>query len=299
MGFVPRDRGTLSDRSLFLQKRSENFRIYYSAETIGQACTTGLYALVADGVHSPQPRKLGRGSQLYCIHGVCGNGVEVPLVFVITARKTKAIYTHLDYEKAAINAARSLFGEAKVVGRAFHMAQAWNRQLDRLGLSKCIIGKARDRRIARWWGTLKGLEFLAKHLRSAVRALRGPPVPIGHQVYRKCQSFLSLATFFTLLLNLFRAVSCFSRCLRTTWMSGSFKDLLCKWRIKELRATNLAEAFHNSDLEAKCALHRLERIPHEGKEPRERDALSKQWIDEEMASFECLYRLRRGQDHHV
>ncbi|KIH52440.1 hypothetical protein ANCDUO_17459 [Ancylostoma duodenale] len=151
MGFVPRDPGTSSDSSLFLQERSENFRIYYSAETIGQqACTTGLYALVADGVHSPQPRELGRGSQLYCIRGV--------------------------------------------VGRASHMAQAWNRRLDRLGLAKYIT------------------------------------------------------------------------------------DL---------------------DLEAKCALHRLERIPHEGKELRKRDALSRQWIDEEMASFECLYRLRRVQDHHV
>ncbi|KAL6723406.1 hypothetical protein Aduo_018417 [Ancylostoma duodenale] len=97
----------------------------------------------------------------------------------------------------------------------------------------------------------------------------------------------------------------FFRYLRTTWMSGSYKDLWCKWGIKELRTTNLAEAFHSSlqrmlncdhpplatlikafkdlDLEAKCALHRLERMPHEGKELRKRDALRRQRIDEEMA----------------
>ncbi|RCN34511.1 hypothetical protein ANCCAN_19650 [Ancylostoma caninum] len=189
MEFVPRDLETLFDGSLFLQERNENFHIYYSAETRKQACTIGLYALVADGVHSPQPKELGRGSQLYCIHGVSGNATEIE-------------------------------------GCAFHMAQASNRRRDKLGLAKYITGKARDRRIARWWETLKGLVFLPKRLRSAVRALGGPPVPRGHQSYRKCQSFL--------------------RYLRTTWMSGSFKDLWCKWGIKELRTTNLAEAFHSS-----------------------------------------------------
>ncbi|KIH64386.1 hypothetical protein ANCDUO_05305 [Ancylostoma duodenale] len=43
----------------------------------------------------------------------------------------------------------------------------------------------------------------------------------------------------------------------------------------------LIKALKDLDLEAKCALHRLERMPHEGKELRKR--LRRQRIDEEMA----------------
>ncbi|KAK6035821.1 hypothetical protein COOONC_26674 [Cooperia oncophora] len=56
------------------------------------ACCTGLYAIVADGVHTKQPKEL---MQLYCVHGVCDGGVEVPLLYAMTAHKTEDVYTKI------------------------------------------------------------------------------------------------------------------------------------------------------------------------------------------------------------
>ncbi|EYC22187.1 hypothetical protein Y032_0017g3203 [Ancylostoma ceylanicum] len=47
----------------------------------------------------------------------------------------------LDYEKAAMKAAKMIFTESVVQGCAFHLAQDWNRQAAVLGLRKYIAGK--------------------------------------------------------------------------------------------------------------------------------------------------------------
>ncbi|KAK6035781.1 hypothetical protein COOONC_26714 [Cooperia oncophora] len=60
-----------------------------------------------------------------------------------------------------------------------------------------------------------GIVFLPTPLLPTVRALRGPPVPAATQSTS-----------------------------HTTWMQGPFKNMWCKWKVEELRTTNLAEAFH-------------------------------------------------------
>ncbi|CAJ0606035.1 unnamed protein product [Cylicocyclus nassatus] len=322
MANVPSDLQCLCDGALFLQEQSERFHIYFSERTIQKACSVGLNVLVADGVHSAQPKELARSGQLYSVHGVCGNGVEVPLVYAITTKKTTAIYKKifeklktllqsfgaredlrivLDFEKSSINAAKRTFAGAQLEGCSFHMAQAWNRRKDKLGLRQYLCGPTRERRISRWWEMLKGLVFLPKRLRARVRALEGPPVPRGHDAYRKCARFL--------------------RYLRNTWLSGMYKNLWCKWKKFEMRTTNLAEAFHSSlqkilncdhpplgtlirvlkdlDLEAKCALYRAERMPLEGKRLRRRDVLRREKITAEMTSFDHRLRMGRLRNHQV
>ncbi|KIH64038.1 hypothetical protein ANCDUO_05657 [Ancylostoma duodenale] len=134
------------------------------------AAQLGLHTLVTEGVHSFQPRQLKRKGQLYTVHGVCSNGVEVPLLYAICNAKQYPVMKHLwssiqvyttilghmkdaldaavptrlrivlDYKKAAINAAKRVFPHAIVQGCAFHLAQAWNRRGDRLGLRRSIKG---------------------------------------------------------------------------------------------------------------------------------------------------------------
>ncbi|KAK6054355.1 hypothetical protein COOONC_08140 [Cooperia oncophora] len=228
--------------------------------TIQMARENGLYGTVADGSHSLQPKTLGRYAQLYCVHGVCNQDLDVPLMFCIMEKKTrrgyKRVFEHLkrsllgetprrivlDFEKAAIHAANKVFPNATVEGCAFHLAQAWNRKRNHLGLQRYLKGAEKDERVVNWWETLKGsvnffvhcvqinstyisagMVFLPQDLWPEVRALRGPPVPSG-DLHDRCQDFLNY--------------------LETTWLSGPFKDLWCKWRVEELRTTNLAEAFH-------------------------------------------------------
>ncbi|KAK6050540.1 hypothetical protein COOONC_11955, partial [Cooperia oncophora] len=150
-----------------------------------------------------------------------------------TRRGYKRVFEHLkrksarrivlDFEKAAIHAANKVFPNATVEGCAFHLAQAWNRKRNHLGLQKYLKGAEKDERVVNWWETLKGMVFLPQDLWPEVRALRGKPVPSG-DLHDRCQDFLNY--------------------LETTWLSGPFKDLWCKWRVEELRTTNLAEAFH-------------------------------------------------------
>ncbi|KAL6731871.1 hypothetical protein Aduo_002693 [Ancylostoma duodenale] len=254
------------------------------------------------GVINLAPWILARDRPLGILPDNQGSRSAIDRTKPIRARKTKAIYKRifghlkdqlerygarrdlrivLYYEKAAINAANSLFREAKVEGCAFHMAQAWNRRRDKLGLAKYFTRKARDRRIAWWWETLKGLVFLLKRLRSAVRALKGPPVPRGYQAYRKCQSFLRpLVQVGDKRIKELRRIEAFHSSLQ--------RMLNCD----HPPLATLIKTLKDLDLEAKC-------MPHEGKELRKRDALRRQRIKEEMACFESVYRLRRVQDHHV
>ncbi|XGW34744.1 hypothetical protein V3C99_018621, partial [Haemonchus contortus] len=181
---IPEELAQLSDGTTFVHEQDQELHVYYSERTIEMACTNGLYAIVADGVHTKQPKEL---MQLYCVHGVCNGGVEVPLLYSMTARKTEDVYLRifghlknlferyrprpmqplrivLDFEKASIAAVRRLFPEAKVEGCAFHLAQAWNRRRDTCNLRKFMQGHGRVPVVAEWWDTIKGVVFLPKRL---------------------------------------------------------------------------------------------------------------------------------------
>ncbi|KHJ88793.1 hypothetical protein OESDEN_11404 [Oesophagostomum dentatum] len=256
-----------------------------------KACDNGLYTLVADGVHTKQPKTL---VQLYCIHVVYGGGIEVPLVYALTARKLEetyeTIFTHLQnlllryrprpmqrlrvvLELPAINAAKRVFTDSIVQGCAFHLSQAWNRQRDKCRITDYIQGETRDERVEEWWDTIKGVFFLPERLRRGVGALHNPPAPEDHPAHPGCLQFLHY--------------------LWSTWFEGPFAELWCKWELTELRTTNLAEAYHSRlnttfptdhpdmrtlleklraiNLEAVCTLQWLENNPGREKRLRRRD----------------------------
>ncbi|KAK6043893.1 hypothetical protein COOONC_18604 [Cooperia oncophora] len=66
----------------------------------------GLYGIVADGSHSLQPKTLGRYAQLYCVHGVCNQDLDVPLMFCIMEKKTRR-----GYKRVFEHLKRNLLGE--------------------------------------------------------------------------------------------------------------------------------------------------------------------------------------------
>ncbi|KAK6039555.1 hypothetical protein COOONC_22940 [Cooperia oncophora] len=101
-------------------------------------------ALVMDGFHNLQPDVTNKTGQLYIIHGVTTNGVDMPAgSSLITTKKTYALYEKifrkmkealtaqrredlrivLDFERAAIRAAENVFRRASVEGCAFRLAQ--------------------------------------------------------------------------------------------------------------------------------------------------------------------------------
>ncbi|KHJ79747.1 hypothetical protein OESDEN_20597, partial [Oesophagostomum dentatum] len=149
----------------------------------------------------------------------------------------------LDFEKAAITAARKTFTNATVEGCGWHLAQAWTRKRNSLGLRPYILGRKKNKRVANWWNTIKGLlrsqgheqknstlfvgvPFLPEEMVGRVPALYRPPVPRNDPAYMKCKEFLAY--------------------LSVNWLDGPFKGLWCKWQVTELRTTNLAEAFHSN-----------------------------------------------------
>ncbi|XGW34745.1 hypothetical protein V3C99_018621, partial [Haemonchus contortus] len=107
---IPEELAQLSDGTTFVHEQDQELHVYYSERTIEMACTNGLYAIVADGVHTKQPKEL---MQLYCVHGVCNGGVE-NLFERYRPRPMQPLRIVLDFEKASIAAVRRLFPEAKV-----------------------------------------------------------------------------------------------------------------------------------------------------------------------------------------
>ncbi|RCN35254.1 hypothetical protein ANCCAN_18895, partial [Ancylostoma caninum] len=221
-----------------------------------KAVNNGLLALVADGVHKLNPRTERRApermeeGQLYTIHGVYRGGFEVPLLFAVTRNKSEDDYVTIfgkmkeavqavpsdtpntepqlrivvDFKMAAINAARAVFPLSSTEGCAWHLTQAWVRNRNRLGLLRFLKGGERDPRVVHWGKTLKGLPFLPRDHFHLVNALTVVPVEHSHPAYEPCQNFLDY----------------FNR----TWMRGPFESMWCKYLVKELRTTNLAENFH-------------------------------------------------------
>ncbi|RCN40920.1 hypothetical protein ANCCAN_13145 [Ancylostoma caninum] len=135
--------------------------------------------------------------QLYTIHGVCRGGFEVPLLSAVTRHKSEEDYLTIferikeavqavpsdtpnaepelrivvDFEIAAVNAAKAVFPIHSIEGCGWHLTQAWVRNRNRLGLLRFFKGEERDPRAVRWWRTLKGLPFLPRdhfHLGNAL-----------------------------------------------------------------------------------------------------------------------------------
>ncbi|EYC43659.1 hypothetical protein Y032_0485g2328 [Ancylostoma ceylanicum] len=96
--------------------------MYYDSNTVQMAARSSLDTLVADKVHSFQPRQVKRKGQLYTVHRGCRNGVEVPLLHTISSKKTEqnsrnefnaSVYPTnlsvvLDFEKTSINVAKRI-----------------------------------------------------------------------------------------------------------------------------------------------------------------------------------------------
>ncbi|EYC22299.1 hypothetical protein Y032_0017g3270 [Ancylostoma ceylanicum] len=276
---VPPSLAQFRNGSLFLHEGpSEDIHIYYSEKTIELACRNGLFALVGDGVHTYQPKKM---EQLYTVHAVCEGGIEMPVLHAITAKKTTRVYekifSHLrtqfqrhgipesrlriilDFEKAAIKAARKVFPRATVEGCIFHLGQAWTRRRNALQLT------------------------------------------LYTQAYSRCREFLDY--------------------LRDTWLTGTFKDLWCKFGIYTLRTTNTAESYHRKlqelfkcahpplatlvktlreiDLHARCKLMYKERHPNEGKRLRARDRRRRERVERCMRRFNGRYQTRGATNAEV
>nr|CDJ91191.1 unnamed protein product [Haemonchus contortus] len=127
---VPEEYPCLPDGTRFLQYHTPELLIYYFAWVIEKACALRLKAIVADGVHGLQPDATNKIGQLYVIHGVTGNGVDTPLLDAITIRDYERIFGTLkramttgplrglllvlDFERAAVKAARKVFPSTSV-----------------------------------------------------------------------------------------------------------------------------------------------------------------------------------------
>ncbi|KAL6739025.1 hypothetical protein Aduo_012518 [Ancylostoma duodenale] len=164
---IPEELSFLRDGTRFVQEQDPELHIYYSERTKNEkACTNGLFALVADGVHT---------SHLQAI------------LDRYRPRPHQRLRVVLDFEKAAINAAKIVFTHSIVQGCAFHLSKAWNRR-DSSGLRKSIQGPTKVETVEKWWDTIKGVTFLPTRLRSHVEALFHPPVPENHPAHRGSSS---------------------------------------------------------------------------------------------------------------
>ncbi|KAK6041520.1 hypothetical protein COOONC_20974 [Cooperia oncophora] len=216
-----------------------------------KACEAGLHAIIAGGMHSLQAKSLGYNAELYCVHGVCSLSIEVPLLYCITSKKTQKVYTKIfDHVKASImvmyhdadfgfrkSSYLSCTGqlpEASIEGCAFHIAQAWNRKRNDLGLKKFtqVVGHHKSCKSLynlenfselKKYSLFVGVVSLSRVLIPRVKALQAPPVPTGHAAYETCEGLLSY--------------------FDADWLQGTFKDMWCKWKLEDLRYTNIAEAF--------------------------------------------------------
>ncbi|CAJ0597073.1 unnamed protein product [Cylicocyclus nassatus] len=306
-----------SDGERFLQFQTPDLHMYYSTTTIEKAQRFGLYALVADGVHDLQPDATAKCGQLYTVHGVCNDTMDAPLLYAITTTKNERTYelifaqlkeelqrsgrldrlrVVLDFERASIGAARKVFPFASVEGCGFHLAVAWNRKKDALGIRKYLRRRFvnRDKSVWMWWNVIKGIMFLPPALHRRVPSLYRPDLPRNHEAYQKCEEFL--------------------RYLKSTWYEGPFKGMWNKWGIKDTRTTNAAEAFHRKlgtlleckyplmsrlleelkscNTNAKGDFLNMERRPTDGRRLRRRDLRRREKILKMMAAYRSRFERR-------
>ncbi|CAJ0605996.1 unnamed protein product [Cylicocyclus nassatus] len=317
MDHVPRIYSHFSDGERFLQFQTPDLHMYYSTTTIEKAQRFGLYALVADGVHDLQPDATAKCGQLYTVHGVCNDTMDAPLLYAITTTKNERTYelifaqlkeelqrsgrldrlrVVLDFERASIGAARKVFPFASVEGCGFHLAVAWNRKKDALGIRKYLRRRFvnRDKSVWMWWNVIKGIMFLPPALHKRVPSLYRPDLPRNHEAYQKCEEFL--------------------RYLKSTWYEGPFKGMWNKWGIKDTRTTNAAEAFHRKlgtlleckyplmsrlleelkscNTNAKGDFLNMERRPTDGRRLRRRDLRRREKILKMMAAYRSRFERR-------
>ncbi|KAK6040569.1 hypothetical protein COOONC_21927 [Cooperia oncophora] len=302
---IPDDLAMLSNGRRFLQEQGPEVHVYYSEETIEMACCTGLYAIVADGVHTKQPKEL----QLYCVHGVCDGGVEVPLLYAMAAHKTEDVYTKifghlkdlfekyrprpvqrlrivLDFEKASIAAARRLFPEAKNSSKLNKFIQGH--------VQGCVppLGHRQNSGGDRVVGHNKRSGFPPQATLPRGSSAVEPSSSGGPRRLRGMQGIPGI---------------------HATWFDGPYKDMWNKWEIVDIRTTNIAEAFHNRlnitfgrdhpdlrtlleklkyiDFEAKCTLRWMREHPRR-KASQEADRERRENIERSMKRFGDIYRSR-------
>ncbi|KAF6215693.1 hypothetical protein GE061_000024 [Apolygus lucorum] len=116
-------------------------------------CLSNSPAIFMDGTFDYAPKHF---TQLYTLHGYNDAGLFIPLVFCLLPDKKESTYEKLfhavtekssdigfqlqppncvaDFEKAVHNAAKKVWPTTNVRGCKFHLAQAWFRKIQNLGL---------------------------------------------------------------------------------------------------------------------------------------------------------------------
>ncbi|KIH47203.1 hypothetical protein ANCDUO_22738, partial [Ancylostoma duodenale] len=180
---VPDSLAILSDGSKFLQFQTPTFQMYYSKETIKVPL---LHAVTTKKTVQTYARIF--------------ETVRQELEAVRIGKSEVIVRVILDFEKAAINAAKRTFDKAELEGCGWHLSQAWTRKRDNTGLRQYVCARREN--------VQAGLPFLPMDLVRKVPAIYRPPMPVEHEAYTECQEFLS--------------------CLHSTWIDGPFKGLWCK-----------------------------------------------------------------------
>ncbi|RCN50503.1 hypothetical protein ANCCAN_03357 [Ancylostoma caninum] len=152
------------DGSLFVHRLEPTLHVYYNRNTIQMAARNGLQVLVADGVHSFQLRQLRREGQLYTVHVVCKNGVEVPLLHAISSKKTQEVPRFWDNVRNSVQSFFSGVPYCYCARVRFPLGSSVEQEARR-GRAQGL--PARDRLVSRsgqWWETIKRLVFLPRRL---------------------------------------------------------------------------------------------------------------------------------------